>query len=79
LKALQIGKVSSASDVIADPDNTIVETNILSEASTVSHGCRGKAPTVDAYTSSDPELRFDDHWLPTLEQGSSQGSLRGSS
>ena len=38
LKALRSGKVSSASDVTADPDNTIVEASILSEASKVSHG-----------------------------------------
>jgi len=67
LKALQSGKESSASDVIVDPVNTIVDARILSEASTVSHGRRGKAPPVDAYTGSDPELRFDD-WLPMLER-----------
>ena len=37
------------------------------ETSTVNHGRRGKAPPVDSYTGSDPELRFDD-WLPTLER-----------
>ena len=91
LKALRSGKVFSASDVIVDPANTIVDASILSEASTVSHGRRGKAPPVDAYTGSDPELRFDD-WLPTLEQAAQwnnwsdneklmqlAGHLRGSS
>jgi len=67
LKALNSGKASSASNVMPDPDNNTVETSILSEASTVSHGRRGKVPPVDAYTGSDPELRFDD-WLPTLER-----------
>jgi len=67
LKALWSGKVSSASDVTADPDNTIAEASILSETSTVSHGCQCKDPPVDVYTGSDIELRFDD-WLPTLER-----------
>jgi len=49
------------------PDNNTVETSILSEASTVGHGHLGKVPPVDAYTGSDPELRFDD-WLPMLER-----------
>ena len=67
ITALEALKVSSASDVNADPRDNAIKTSALSEASTVSHGRRGKAPPVDAYTGSDPELRFDD-WLPTLER-----------
>ena len=36
--------MSNALDVIADPDDIIVEASILPEASTVSHGRQGKAP-----------------------------------
>ena len=33
----------------------------------LSQGRRGKAPPVDPFKASDPEVRFDD-WLPTLER-----------
>ena len=58
---------SHATDVVPDPISEVTETSVLSEESTVSLGRQGKAPPVDAYTGSDPELQFDD-WLPTLER-----------
>ena len=46
---------------------TLSEDNVSSEAGTVFRGRRGKAPPVDPFKGSDPELRFED-WLPTLER-----------
>ena len=67
IAALKEIRRSSAPDIVTDPNSDTTETSVLSEASTISHGRRGKAPPVDAYTGSDPELRFED-WLPTLER-----------
>ena len=47
---------------------TLSEDNVsLSETEVVFRGRRGKAPPVDPFKGSDPELRFED-WLPTLER-----------
>lgn len=39
----------------------------LPETKTLPQGRRGKAPPVDPFKSSNPEVRLDD-WLPTLER-----------
>ena len=57
----------------ANFSNDASENRVVSEASTGSHGRRGKAPPVDSYTGSDPELRFDE-WLPTLERAAQWNS-----
>ena len=55
------------------PTTTVATGDALSEAhvslpeSAAVFQCRGKAPPVDSFKGSDPELRFDD-WLPTLER-----------
>ena len=46
---------------------TLSEDNVSSEAGAVFPGRRGKAPPVDPFKGSDPELRFED-WLLTLER-----------
>ena len=47
---------------------TLSEDNVsLLEAGAVFRGCQGKAPPVDPFKDSDPQLRFED-CLPTLER-----------
>ena len=66
-------EISRVPEVNANSSNDASENRVISEASTGSHGRRGKAPPVDSYTGSDPELRFDD-WLPTLERAAQWNS-----
>ena len=51
----------------AGGDATNEDAHSLPEAGTLPLGRRGKAPPVDSFKGSDPEVRFDD-WLPTLER-----------
>jgi len=43
------------------------DTRTTPDVDALSQGCRGKAPPVDLFCGSDPEIRLDD-WLPTLER-----------
>ena len=47
IAALKEIRRSSAPDIVTDPNSDTTETSVLSEASTISHGRRGKAPPVD--------------------------------
>ena len=59
---------SRARTMTAAAVETLSEDNILlSEAGAVFQGRQDKAPPVDPFKGSDPELRFED-WLPTLER-----------
>ena len=51
----------------AGGDATSEDAHSLPEAGTLPLGRRGKAPPVDSFKGSDPEVRFLD-WLPTLER-----------
>ena len=48
-------------------DATSEDAHSLPEAGTLPLGRRGKAPPVDSFKGSDPEVRFED-WLPMLER-----------
>ena len=61
------GHTSDKEEVTAAEMSTIQSTiSSQSEVNTTKER-RGKAPPVDSYNGSDPEIRFDD-WLPTLER-----------
>ena len=60
-------QISSCSVQTLTEGDTPNEDNASLRDVPLSQGRRGKAPPVDPFKASDPEVRFDD-WLPTLER-----------
>ena len=60
-------RISTSVRSTAGGDATSKDVHSLPQAGTLPLGLRGKAPQVDSFKGSDPEVRFDD-WLPTLER-----------